>query len=73
MIETASFWPDAAPAGLTPYKWKGALLDMRALALIIILVGAVLVVVTRFRRNTPGAIVAYAVLGVGLILGALSR
>jgi uncharacterized YccA/Bax inhibitor family protein len=46
---------------------------VRALALIIILVGAVLVVVTRFRRNTPSAIVAYAVLGVGLVLGALSR
>jgi preprotein translocase subunit SecF len=63
----------AGEAGFDPYKWKGALLDMRALALIIILVGAVLVVVTRFRRNTPGAIVAYAVLGVGLVLGALSR
>ena len=46
---------------------------MRAVALIVILVGAVLVVVTRFRRNTPGAIVAYAVLGVGLVLGLLSR
>jgi hypothetical protein len=46
---------------------------MRALALIVILVGAVLVVVTRFRRNMPGAIVAYAVLAVGLILGVLSR
>ncbi|MFI5258112.1 MAG: hypothetical protein ACHQ01_00660 [Candidatus Limnocylindrales bacterium] len=46
---------------------------MRALALIIILVGAVLVVVARFRRNTPGAIVAYAVLAVGLVLGLLSR
>ena len=46
---------------------------MKTLALVIILVGAVLVVVTRVRRNTPGAIVAYAVLGVGLILGLLSR
>jgi hypothetical protein len=46
---------------------------MKALALIIIPVGAVLVVVTRFRRNTSGAIVAYAVLAVGLILGLLSR
>lgn len=46
---------------------------MKALALIIILVGAVLVVVTRFRRNAPGAFVAYAVLAVGLILGLLSR
>jgi hypothetical protein len=46
---------------------------MRALALIIILVGAVLVVLTRVRRNTPGAIVAYAVLAVGLVVGLLSR
>jgi hypothetical protein len=46
---------------------------MKGLALIIILVGAVLVVVTRLRRNTPGAIVAYAVLAVGLILGLISR
>ena len=46
---------------------------MKALALIIIVVGAVLVVVGRFRRNTPVAIVAYAVLAVGLILGLLSR
>jgi hypothetical protein len=46
---------------------------MRALALIVIVVGAVLVVVTRVRRNTPGAIVGYAVLAVGLILGLLSR
>lgn len=43
------------------------------MALLIILIGAVLVVVTRFRRNTRGAIVAYAVLGVGLVLGLLSR
>jgi hypothetical protein len=46
---------------------------MRALALIIILVSAVLVVVTRVRRNTPGAIVAYAVLGIGLLLGLRTR
>jgi threonine/homoserine efflux transporter RhtA len=46
---------------------------MNALALPIILVGAVLVTVTRFRRNTPGAIVAYAVLGIGLLLGLLTR
>ena len=46
---------------------------MNALALLIILVGAVLVVVARFRRNTPGAIVAYAVLGIGLLLGLLRR
>jgi hypothetical protein len=46
---------------------------MKALALVIILVGSVLVVVTRLRRNTPGAIVAYAVLAVGLVLGLLSR
>ena len=46
---------------------------MRAEALLIILVGAVLVVVTRVRRNTPGAIVAYAVLGIGLLLGLLTR
>ena len=46
---------------------------MNALALLIILVGAVLVVVTRVRRNTPGAIVAYAVLGIGLLLGLLTR
>ena len=46
---------------------------MRAVALIIIAIGAVLVGVTRLRRNTPGAIVAYAVLAVGLILGVLSR
>lgn len=43
------------------------------MALVIILVGAVLVVVTRVRRNTPGAIVAYTVLAVGLVLGLLSR
>ena len=52
---------------------KGAFLDMRALALVVILVGAVLVVVTRVRRNTPGAIVGYAVLGIGLLLGLLTR
>jgi hypothetical protein len=46
---------------------------MKTLALTIIVVGALLVVVMRVRRNTSGAIVAYAVLGVGLILGLLSR
>jgi hypothetical protein len=46
---------------------------VRALALIVILVGAALVVVMRLRRNTPGAIVAYAVLGIGLLVGLLSR
>ena len=46
---------------------------MKALALIIILVASVLVVVGHFRRNTPVAIVGFAVLAVGLILGALSR
>ncbi len=48
-------------------------MEMRALALVVILVGAVLVVATRLRRNTPGAIVAYAVLGIGLLLGVLTR
>lgn len=46
---------------------------MKALALIIILVGSILVVVGRFRRNNPVAIVGFAVLAVGLILGLLSR
>jgi hypothetical protein len=46
---------------------------MKALALIIIAVATVIVVVGRFRRNTPVAIVGYAVLAVGLILGLLSR
>jgi hypothetical protein len=46
---------------------------MKALALIIILAASILVVVGRFRRNTPVAIVGFAVLAVGLILGALSR
>ncbi len=46
---------------------------MKALALGIIAVAAVLVVVGRFRRNTPVAIVGYAMLAVGLILGVLSR
>jgi hypothetical protein len=46
---------------------------MKALALIVILVGSVLVVMARFRRNTPAAIVAFAVLAVGLILGLLAR
>jgi threonine/homoserine efflux transporter RhtA len=46
---------------------------MRTLALAVIVVGAILVVIMRVRRNTPGAIVAYAVLGIGLVLGLLSR
>jgi hypothetical protein len=46
---------------------------MKAIALIIITVASVLVVVGRFRRNTPVAIVGFAVLAVGLILGLLSR
>ena len=46
---------------------------MKAVALIIIAVATVLVVVGRFRRNTPVAIVGFAVLAVGLILGLLSR
>ena len=52
---------------------NGAIPEMRALALLLIVIGAVLVVVTRVRRNTPGAIVAYAVLGIGLLLGLLTR
>jgi hypothetical protein len=46
---------------------------MKSQALIIIAVAAVFVVVGRFRRNTPVAIVGYAVLAVGLILGLTSR
>jgi len=46
---------------------------MKALALIIILAASIVVVVGRFRRNTPVAIVGYVVLGAGLILGVLSR
>ena len=46
---------------------------MKAVALFIIAVAAVVVVVGRFRRNTPVAMVGYAVLAVGLILGVLSR
>jgi len=46
---------------------------MKALALIIIAVASVIVVVGRFRRNTPVAIVGFAALAVGLILGLLSR
>ncbi len=38
---------------------------MLTLAIVIIVIGAVLVVVTRVRRNTRGAIVAYAVLALG--------
>ena len=46
---------------------------MKALALIVIAVASVIVVVGRFRRNTPVAIVGYAVLAAGLLLGLLSR
>jgi hypothetical protein len=46
---------------------------MKAVALVIIAVASVLVVFGRFRRNTPVAIVGFAVLASGLILGALSR
>jgi predicted membrane-bound mannosyltransferase len=46
---------------------------MNALALIIIAVASVLIVVGRFRRNDPVAIVGFAVLAVGLTLGLLSR
>jgi hypothetical protein len=46
---------------------------MKALALIVIAVASVIVVVGRFRRNTPVAIVGFAVLAVGLILGLISR
>jgi hypothetical protein len=46
---------------------------MKAFALVIILVAAVVVVVGRVRRDTPIAVVGYALLGVGLIVGALTR
>jgi hypothetical protein len=46
---------------------------MKALALTIIVIAAVLIVFGRFRRNNRIAIVGYAVLAVGLILGLLSR
>ena len=46
---------------------------MRALALIIIVGGAVVVVYGRFSRNNPVAIAGYAVLAMGLILGFLTR
>jgi predicted membrane-bound mannosyltransferase len=46
---------------------------MKALALVIIAVASVLVVYGRFRRNTPVAVVGFAVLAVGLGLGLLSR
>ena len=46
---------------------------MKALALIIIAVATVLVVFGRFRRNNPVALVGYAVLAVGLILGLAAR
>src|ERR1035437_2075194 len=46
---------------------------MKALALAIIVIASVLIVFGRFRRNNPVAIVGFAVLAVGLILGLLSR
>ena len=46
---------------------------MKAVALIVIAVASVLIVFGRFRRNTPVAIVGYAVLALGLVLGLLSR
>jgi predicted membrane-bound mannosyltransferase len=46
---------------------------VKAVALIVIAVASVLVVFGRFRRNTPVAIVGFAVLAVGLILGLLAR
>ena len=46
---------------------------MKAVALIIIAVGSVLVVVGRFRRNNPVTIAGFAVLAVGLILGLRAR
>jgi hypothetical protein len=65
--------PFTGEAGLDRRHREERASDMKALALVIILVGSVLVVVTRLRRNTPGAIVAFAVLAVGLALGLLSR
>jgi hypothetical protein len=47
--------------------------EMKALALTIIVIASVLIVFGRFRRNNPVAIVGFAVLAVGLILGLLSR
>jgi hypothetical protein len=46
---------------------------MKAVALIIITVASVFIVFGRFRRNNPVAIVGFAVLAVGLILGLLAR
>ena len=46
---------------------------MKALALTIIVIASVLIVFGRFRTNNPVAIVGFAVLAVGLILGLLSR
>jgi predicted membrane-bound mannosyltransferase len=46
---------------------------MKAVALIIIAVASVFIVFGRFRRNSPVAIVGFAVLAVGLILGLLAR
>src|ERR1035437_3081739 len=50
--------PFTGEAGLDRRHREERASDMKALALVIILVGSVLVVVTRLRRNTPGAIVA---------------
>jgi hypothetical protein len=61
-------WLDRADPGRNQ-DWSA----MKPLALLIILVGAVLVVIGRVTRNTQLAIAAYAVLGVGLVLGLLSR
>jgi hypothetical protein len=58
---------------MTPNRRKEGYLDVKALALIIIAVASVLIIVGRFRRNNPLAIVGFAVLAVGLILGLLSR
>jgi uncharacterized membrane protein len=46
---------------------------LKALALTIIVIASVPIVFGRFRRNNLVAIVGYAVLAVGLILGLLSR
>ena len=46
---------------------------MKAAVIAVIAVGAVVVVVGRVRRNNPVAIVGYAVLAVGSVVGLLSR
>ena len=65
--------PFAGHFDLDPIPIDGACLDVKAVALIVIAVASVLVVFGRFRRNTPVAIVGFAVLAVGLILGLLAR